>query len=164
MYNISRRSFDVAFRTFARVFANASFWYVRGHGLFIATESPFKIDFADLAKRINEEPVASDMASIDIHGPEEFLAHLLMGPQQIQEYLAGSGDNTINTDSNAYLEYHTPSEFLDKTKDIVAELVKYAGYDPGIIHNASPEEREKIHAAWMRRQARLLPELDEPLR
>ena len=29
MYAISRRSFDVAFRTFASVFPHASFWYVR---------------------------------------------------------------------------------------------------------------------------------------
>ena len=164
MYNISRRSFDVAFRTFSRVFGNASFWYVRGHGLFVATESPFTIDFADLARRMGEEPVASDMASIDIHGPEEFLAHLLMGPKQIQQYLAAAGDEQVNTDANAYLEYHTPSEFLDKTKDIVAALAKYAGYDPEIIRNVPAGEREKIRAEWDRRQGRLLPELDEALR
>ena len=164
MYNISKQSFDVAFRTFSHVFENASFWYVRGHGLFVATESQFTIDFAELARRINQQPVANDMASIEIHGPEDLLAHLLMGPRQIREYLAGSGNGAINTDSNAYLEYHTPSEFLDKTKDIVQALIKYAGYDPEIIQKASPEELEKIQSAWVHRRARLLPELDEPLR
>jgi spermidine synthase len=164
MYNISKRSFDVAFRTFASVFQNASFWYVRGHGLFVATQGPFTIDFANLSKRIAEHPVADDMASIDINSPEDFTSYLLMGPKQIREYLAASGDSDLNTDSNAYLEYHTPSEFLSQTRDIVKDLVTHAGYDPEIIRNASPAEREKISAKWTQRQARLLPELDEPLR
>jgi spermidine synthase len=164
MYNISKQSFDVAFRTFAHVFRNASFWYVRGHGLFVATQSSFKIDFADLSKRIAEHPVADDMASIDIYNAEDFTSYLLMGPRQIQQYLAASSDDTLNTDSNAYLEYHTPSEFLYKTRDIVQDLVKYAGYDSAIIQNASPEQLDMIRAEWQRRQARLLPELDEPLR
>src|SRR2546421_2990505 len=33
MYQVSQKSFDAAFRTFARSFPIASFWYVRGHGL-----------------------------------------------------------------------------------------------------------------------------------
>ncbi len=164
MYNISKRSFDVAFRTFATVFENASFWYVRGHGLFVATQGPFKIDFADLSRRISQHPVSDDMASIGIHNAAEFTAHLLMGPRQIREYLASNWDDTLNTDSNAYLEYHTPSEFLDPTKDIVKMLVDYAGFDPDIIYNATPEDRAKINAAWAQRRAQILPELDEPLR
>ena len=42
MYRISKNSFDVAFRTFSEVFENLSFWYVRGHGLFVAPWMNFK--------------------------------------------------------------------------------------------------------------------------
>ena len=63
MYNISRESFDVAFRTFAQVFNNASFWYVRGHGLFVATEQEFSIDYTLLKEQIILPAVKKDMDS-----------------------------------------------------------------------------------------------------
>jgi len=164
MYNISRRSFDVAFRSFASVFANASFWYVRGHGLFVATQQPFFIDYGRLRERMAAPAVRQDLASIEIDGSAAFLAHLLMGPGQIQKYLASTGDQTLNTDDNAYLEYFTPFEFLEKTKSIVAALEPYAGFDPSILVNISDAERAELQQAWDARRARLLTELDEPLR
>ena len=98
MYHVSRESFDVAFRTFAGVFEHATFWYVRGHGLFVASERPVSIDLPRLRERLADEVVAGDLASIDIDGAEQLLAHLLMGPRQIQAYLAQSADGVINTD------------------------------------------------------------------
>jgi len=164
MYSISRRSFDAAFRTFASVFENASFWYVRGHGLFVATEQPFSIDYSRLKQRGAAPAVAKDLASIEIADPNTFLAHLLMGPAQIRKYLAASGDSTFNTDDNAYLEYFTPFEFLDKTRDIVIGLEPFTGFDPGLLMNITDAERAEVQMAWKARHARLLTELDEPLR
>ncbi len=63
MYAISRKSFDVAFRTFAGVFPHASFWYVRSHGLFVAGLDPLTIDFAEISKRIRP---AGDTARLRI--------------------------------------------------------------------------------------------------
>lgn len=164
MYNISKRSFDVAFRTFARVFENASFWYVRGHGLFIATEQPFTIDYARVKARAAELPVAEDLESIEINGVDQFLSYCLMGPRQIKEYLASAPDTGLNTDDNAKLEYATPFEFLHKTKEIVEALVPMAGVDPEVYVDITEPEREKVKAAWEARTARILPELEEPLR
>jgi spermidine synthase len=164
MYSISRRSFDVAFRTFSSVFENASFWYVRGHGLFVATEQPFTIDYSRLKQRAAAPAVAKDLASIEIADHNTFLAHLLMGPAQIRKYLAASGDSTLNTDDNAYLEYFTPFEFLDKTKSIVIGMEPFAGFDPGLLVNITDAERAEVQLAWKSRHARLLTELDEPLR
>jgi len=164
MYSISRRSFDVAFRTFAGVFENASFWYVRGHGLFIATDQAFTIDYAQLKKRAAAPAVAKDLASIEIGDHTALLAHLLMGPAQIRKYLAASGDTIVNTDDNAFLEYFTPFEFLEKTKDIVAAIEPFAGFDSDLLVNIADAERADVQRAWASRRARLLAELDEPLR
>lgn len=163
MYNISKESFDVAFRTFTSVFEHASFWYVRGHGLFVATTEPFTIDYQAFAGRVKHPVVAADLASIGIRSPEELLAHLLMGPAQIQAYLATSGSNLINTDGNAYLEYHTPFEFLGRTEDIVRALEPHAGVAPGLFTNVTPVQRESVEAAWRIRRAELLSELSKPL-
>jgi spermidine synthase len=164
MYNISRKSFDVAFRTFATVFKNASFWYVRGHGLFVATEQPFRIDYQRLKERASDPAVAKDLASIDIPDTDAFLAHCLMGPRQIQNYLASCSDSAVNTDDNAYLEYSTPFEFNHQTREVVAGLVPMAGRDPDLFVNIDNTARARVNQAWETRRAQILPELDEALR
>jgi len=164
MYHVSRESFDVAFRTFASVFENATFWYVRGHGMFVAGDGPASIDVSRLRERLANDVVAGDLDSIGIDGAEQLLAHLLMGPRQIQTYLAQSTDRTVNTDDNAYLEYHTPFEFLRTTKDVLEELVTHAGFDDSVLVNITAEDRVAVRAAWDSRRQRLLAELDEPLR
>ena len=164
MYNISRESFDSAFRTFAHVFENATFWYVRGHGLFVATVEPVAIDYGRLKERAAAAPVAKDLASIEIQGSAQFLSHLLMGPAQIRNYLASSKSPTLNTDDNAHLEYATPFEFLHPTKEIVAALEPFAGLDPALLVNISESDRAEVMKAWQSRRKRLLSELDEPLR
>ncbi|MGO9059822.1 MAG: hypothetical protein ACLQU2_20950, partial [Candidatus Binataceae bacterium] len=161
MYRISKRSFDVAFRTFASVFPNASFWYVRRNGLFVATQEPFQIDFAALRTHIQRPAVKSDMDSIQVHDASELLAHMLMGPGQISRYLAHSSVNELNTDDNAYLEYHTPFEFLEQTESIVGELLPYAELDLRDIYNISSQDRQAVIQSWNRRTAKLLsPDLD----
>ncbi len=163
MYRISKKSFDVAFRTFVTVFPNASFWYVRGHGLFVATKDGFTIDFQDLQHRLQNSVVKADLESINIQNPAEFVAHMLMGPDEIRAYLGSMSDDQLNTDDNAYLEYHTPFEFLESTRKIVAGLIPYAALDLKVIRNASPQDIEQLQAAWNHREAELMPEFDSKL-
>lgn len=164
MYQISKQSFDVAFRTFAEVFPEASFWYVRGHGLFVAGLEPLKIDHALLSGRFALPKIRDDLASIGIDTPEDLLGHLLMDSDHIRGYLESTNDDQINTDDNAYLEYRTPFEFLGRTKDIVSALKPHAGWNADeTIATASGEARAKIMQSYQHRLDRLLPELDEPI-
>ncbi len=164
MYRISPESFDVAFRTFVQVFPNASFWYVRGHGLFVATEGPFSIDWPMLAKGFAHPAVSGDLGSIGIDSPEELLGHLLMDADAIHAYLSRRDVQQINTDDNAYLEYQTPFEFLRPTLDIVKDLVPYAGWDiEALLRGADPEVRDEVRERFEARRARILPELVEAI-
>lgn len=162
-YEISKKSFDVAFRTFVSVFPNASFWYVRFHGLFVATRGKFIIDFKDLSKRLEDPAVKVDLASINIHGPADFLSYMVMGPDEIPAYLAANPSNVLNTDDNAYLEYHTPFEFLEANKknvdDIEAGLLPYAGFDLSVIGNLSDEDRKELTRLWTRRKNEVVSEM-----
>jgi spermidine synthase len=163
MYRISRTSFDVAFRTFVSVFPNASFWYVRGHGLFVATQEPFLIDFNALAGRIRDPAVRQDLDSIKIHDAPQLLAHVMMGPEQIAQYLASAPGRILNTDDDAYLEYHTPFELLESTKTIVKALTAYSALPIRNIRNVenlSAKDKEELTQAWHDRQAELMPEFD----
>jgi spermidine synthase len=165
MYNISPQSFDVAFRTFVQVFPNASFWYVRGHGLFVAGIEQVSIDCRNIAANFAHPAVRDDFASIEIASPSQFAGHLLMDREHISQYLARSPDRQLNTDDNAYLEYRTPFEFLGRTETIMTDLVRYAGWDAHrTLQNCSHAEAEAISEEFQKRLARILPELSEPLR
>ena len=163
MYNIAPPSFDVAFRTFAAVYENASFWYVRGHGLFVATLGPFSVDYASLAARFADPRVAEDFASVGIDSPEALLGHLLMDAEHVARYVGRSPDQELNTDDNAYLEYRTPFEFLGGTEAIVRELLPYAGWDMDtVLKNAPAGVQARIREAFERRREKLLAELSLP--
>lgn len=162
IYSVSPTSFDVAFQTFASVFEHSTFWYVRGHGLFVATLDPRPINYAAIRERFMAPAVRRDFASIDITSPEAFMSFLLMGPNEITTYLTRSGlSRVVNTDDNAYLEYRTPFEFLHSPKDVVHRFAPYAGYDPSVLTNISEAERQIVSDFWARRQARILSELEE---
>jgi spermidine synthase len=161
MYQISKQSFDVAFRTFATVFPNGSFWYIRGHGLFIGAVEPVSIDYPVLQARFEASAVAADMGSIGIRTPEELLGHMLMGPEAVCKYLDDLPSRTQNTDDNAYLEYRTPFELLESSERIMAALVSAAGVDWRCLRRISPAQRQRIVEVWNARRSRILPELKE---
>lgn len=162
MYSISPASFDVAFRTFALVFPHASFWYVRGHGLFVATLDDFTFDYGAFAERFMYQAVRDDFASIGIGSPEELLGHLLMDAAHVKRYVERSSDRRINTDDNAHLEYRTPFEFTQETKPIVAGLLPYSGWDAErVMRNATVGVHQKVREQFERRRSRLLAELAE---
>ena len=89
---------------------------------------------------------------------------VVMGPEQIKHYLAAAGDDIVNPDDNAYLEYSTPFEFLETTQTIVAALEPHAGFDPAIVTNITEAEFQELKKAWDDRRVKLLLELEEPLR
>lgn len=165
MYSISRESFRVAFRTFASVFPNASFWYVRGHGLFVAQAGPFAVDFANVKNFFFHPKVREDFSSIGVESPEQFMGYLLMDSKHIAQYLARDNDQRLNTDDNAYLEYRTPSEFLESTAQIVDDLIRFAGWDvDAVVVNAGQETKDEIRRTFKARLAEIPDELSKPIR
>jgi len=164
MYRISKKSFDVALKTFTEVYSNYSFWYVRGHGLLVGSLKPINLDFKDFAERYNQIPIQKDLLSIDIKTPEELLGHMLMDKANILSYLNSGEKIIINTDDNAYLEFHTPFEFLEKTESIVSELLPHVGWKLGsILKSYSSTEENKIKNSFDYRVNKLISELKEKI-
>jgi hypothetical protein len=158
-------SFDAAFRTFAAVFPHATFWYVRGHGLFVAAKNPIQLDCTRITERFNTPAVKNDFASIEVQSPEEFVGFMLMDESHIAGYLARNQDRQIATDDNAYLEYATPLEFMGRTEDIVPDLIAHAGWDKDLFSaSCSPEFRDGAQSYFSKRLERIVPELAEPIR
>jgi hypothetical protein len=165
MYNIAQKSFDAAFRTFAEVFPHATFWYVRGHGLFVAGKDPIRIDCRRMREAFRAPAVAADFASIDVLSAEQFMGFLLMDPEHIARYLDRNQDRQIVTDDNSYLEYQTPFEFMGGTEAIVPDLIASAGWSGEELFAAdcSSEFRDAARSAFWERLARIPIELREPV-
>jgi spermidine synthase len=152
MYEMSKKSFDVAFRSFASVFPNASLWLSGTNALFIATVEPFQIDYQSLTARMLDPVVKADFDSIGVHSAPELLSLMVMGPKGISRYLASTPNQSLNTDDNAYLEYHVPFDLPEKWDGVVRALLPYASLDLRDIHNISPEETEQVRQAWDRQE------------
>ena len=63
---------------------------------------------------------------------------MLMGPDEIARYLASTSDRSLNTDDNAYLEYHVPFDIPQKAQTVVAGLLPFAKLDLRDVRNISP--------------------------
>jgi spermidine synthase len=165
MYHITKESFDVAMRTFADVFPHGTFWYVRGHGLFVASTEPNQIDFGKLAERFNTESIRSALASIEIETPHELMGHLLLDEEGIANYLASSSANRLNTDDNAYLEYNTPFEFLGRIEPIISALLPFSNWRPTeVISSVDQDDFAEITKQIQQRKSIVIEELSEPIR
>ena len=155
MYEMSKQSFDVSFRSFVSVFPNASLWISGTNALFVATVEPFQIDYHNLTERMQDPVVKADLDSIGIHSPPELLSLMLMGPDEVKKYLASVPGTQLNTDDNAYLEYHVPFDLPEKSDKLVGGLLPYASLDLRDISNISPEETEQVRQAWERQEVEL---------
>ena len=163
MYRMTPRSFDVAFRTFAEVFPQATFYYVRRHGLFVARPDAPKINHASAAERFELPGVRSDLAGIGITSLAQLYGNLLMDADHVRRYLDRLGESRINTDDNAHLEYATPFEFLGTTEAIVQGLLPYAGWDPDRVFAAAPGAFiDATRRHFQQRLREIVPELEGP--
>ena len=164
MYRISKKSFNVALKTFVDVYPNSSFWYVRGHGLLVGSQNPISLDYETFSSRFNKIEIKKDLESINIKTPEDFLAHMLMDKKSILSYLRDQNETINNTDDNAYLEFHTPFEFLEKTEKIVAELIPFSKWDlKSLLKSYTSDVENNINNSFNLRIKKLMPELKEKI-
>ena len=102
--------------------------------------------------------VRADLDSIGVHSAPELLSLMVMGPQEVATYLAAIPGGTLNTDDNAYLEYHTPFDVPQKFHKLLAGLLPYTALDLRDVSNISPEETDQVRQAWENQKLELLRE------
>jgi len=135
VYQISPLRLRSALKTFLEVFPNATLWYVESHALLVAKlDSPW-IDYALLKRKFEAPSIREDLASIDIHSPEELLSHFMMGPDEIRAFIRDEANVPINTDDYPYLEYFVPGDLFYTTLDNVSELASHLSDPAAFVHN-----------------------------
>jgi len=161
IYQISPTRLRSAMKTFLEVFPNATFWYVKNHGLFVAKIDSPVIDYVLLQKKFAIPAIRADMASIDVDSPEDFMALLLLGPEEIRTYVDAEASIPVNTDDFPYLEYFVPGDLFYQPIDNVRELVKYATDPTRFVTNEPPESVAAVRSLIRERNRKLLAELSQ---
>jgi len=105
-YLIDKASFSSIVRTFQSVFPEMMLWKTaKGDCILVGSKVPLKVDYHELQTRIRQKGIADDLARINIHNMEDFLAHLVMGRNGVEKFAAGA---MIHTDDNALVEFAAP--------------------------------------------------------
>lgn len=161
IYQLSPRSLRVAFKSFLDVFPQATFWYVKNHGLFVARVGETTLDWSLLKEKLANENVHHDLASIDAAEPEDFLALLLLGPEEARAYCEADPEAPLNTDDFPYLEYQAPREVFRRPRENVVELVKFAKPRADLVKGLPADVLERFNKKVEGRSERLVNELGE---
>ena len=163
IYQMSPARLRSAMKTFYEVFPNATFWYVKNHGLFIAKKEPLVIDYTLLADKFSRPMIKKDLKSIDIASPEEMLALLLMGPEEIRAFINDGPIVPTNTDDHPYLEYFVPGDLFYQPIHNVRSLTRHLADPVHFVKNLPPESAIRVQQLIMDRGRKLVDELaDNP--
>jgi spermidine synthase len=162
IYQMSPTRLRSAMKTFYEVFPNATFWYVKNHGLFVAKIDSPLIDYRLLQEKFSRPSIREDLAAIDVNSPEEFLALLLMGPEEIRAFVDAEPGIPTNTDDYPYLEYFVPGDLFYQPIDNVRELVEYQTDPTRFVVNQPAESIAAVRALVRVRGRDLITELARP--
>jgi spermidine synthase len=146
MYQVAPRRLRSAVKTFLEVFPHATLWYVEGHALLVAKQTPLSIDFAQLKRRLADPQVREDLASIDIDSPEELLSHLMLGPEELRTFIEDEPGVPTNTDDHPYLEYFVPGDLFHTTLDNTQELAPHLTDPARFVHGLPPDAASRLAA------------------
>ena len=146
LYQISPTRVRSALRTFFEVFPNATIWYVQNHALLIARKDALRADFATMQQRFADPAVSGDLASIDIESVEELLSLLILGPEEIEAFVAAEPGVPLNTDDYPYLEYFVPGDLYVGVDENVEALIAQTVDPTRFVRGLSPVTAERIRA------------------
>jgi hypothetical protein len=114
------------------------------------------IDYALLQRKFAQPALREDLASIGIGSPEELLSLLLMGPDEIRDFVNEGPGVPENTDDHPYLEYFVPGDLFYDDLDNLREIVKHLADPTRFVTGLPPERAAELRTLTAGRAERLL--------
>jgi spermidine synthase len=140
VHHIGIAELGSALMSLRSVFPQVSFWVFGGQGILVASDQPQKLrpesleDYARLNPRRASSDESRNMQLLQL------LASRLLAPEEMSR-LQATGAFVVNTDSNRYLEYHTPFYNLDPApfvKNNMRLLARFTRFPSHAIEGAWP--------------------------
>ena len=113
LYELGPARVKMIYRTFHEVFPYV-YAFTPGDEttdtILLGADHPIDLDLAALEARMAGSPrLAAELARAQVESPEELVASLFLGPDEVASFTAGAGRNT---DDNARLEHTAPRDLL----------------------------------------------------
>ena len=125
LYGLSVENFKSIVATFSDAFPYSMLWQNVTDAVLIGSDSPIRIDLANLTRRLKEPSVAAQLEPIGLADPYSLLAEVALQQTSIREYARGA---IINTDDNLRVEFSSPFDIgTPAMLRNIAELNRYRG-------------------------------------
>jgi len=143
LYGMSVEDIRGILKSVQSVFPHVQVWYANlephENTIVIASRQPLAIDPAELARRLAEPPVASDLSDVGIISATELLDFFMLGDRAVSEF---SRTGRLNTDDHPRLEYLAPQTLRRRQSwvdNFAALRLAREPVDPYLINTGSGE-------------------------
>jgi spermidine synthase len=116
LYEMSSKNIKTILRSFAEVFPYTYVFSAEDLSsdvILVATNHPLGLDVAALQKNWRDARLAAELKRGGVESAEDLIAYLLLTPDEIPAFTAGS---PVNTDDNALIEFNAPRDLLGSTR------------------------------------------------
>lgn len=119
IYELTPRDLASVVRTFQLHFPHTMMWLEHYDAVIVGSATPFRIDEAQLDRRIADPVIAGDLRRVDMGSADDFLSYFVMGTEGMRAF---GRPGVINSDDRLYLEFSAP--FSIATPSVMALNVK----------------------------------------
>jgi spermidine synthase len=135
---MSQDDFKCILRTIRAVFPEVSLWYTGSYVIVVASKTAIALDPQRLAKRMDQEGIRRDLATVGVDSPFSLLALHLISGKDIDQFL---GKGPLNTDDLAYLEHAAARCFgRETTPKNLATLADWRNMPASLLSEARTQK------------------------
>lgn len=127
LYELSSKNIKTLLRSFSSVFPYTYVFSAEDLSsdvILIATNHPLALDLEALRANFKNAKLSAELRRGGVRSAEDLIAQLLMTPEELPAFTAGS---PINTDDNALIEFAAPRDLLGSTRTSDPYLARVYG-------------------------------------
>src|SRR3954469_20527453 len=151
LYEMSSKNIKVILKSFAEVFPYTYVFSAEDLSsdvILVATNHPLPLDVGALAGNFVDDTLKKELKRGGVESAEDIVAYLLLPPDEIPAFTAGS---PLNTDDDAIIEFAAPRDLLGSTRTADPYLARvystewpYGRFDRYLVGlGDGPEQRDK---------------------
>lgn len=142
LYGLETDSYKTLLRTLGSVFKEVMIAKGSpGDTIVLASDSPIRLDVAEIARRMRRPEVAEDLKRIDTTTPVQLLSRFLAGSGILAAVV---GDGPLNTDDNALIEFAAARSIHlldDHRNEVMLALIPWSLLDVADLSGLDGEDR-----------------------
>jgi spermidine synthase len=105
LYEMTSQDLASVVRTFRQHFPHTMLWLVHYDAVIVGSLSPFRIDEADIGRRMANPAIADDLRRVEMGSATDLLSYFAMGTEGMKRF---GRNGVLNTDDRLYLEFSAP--------------------------------------------------------